>query len=104
MRLSIFVPVVFLLCGCPNDRSFNPQPVPDSELCSAMCVHLRELNCEEGRPLYDSGRLGPKDVPNKTCEEFCTEQQAQGVFVNPRCVMQVKSCDEIEKSRLKMCQ
>ncbi len=77
-------------------------------MCDAMCKHIGPksqggLGCEEGNPVYDSDRPGPAGVPNKTCTDFCVEQQNNGVFINPRCVMKVKSCDEVEMARLKTC-
>jgi hypothetical protein len=100
------------LMGCPPPKEApSPNPVPDSELCGPMCKHIgpktaenpKGLGCPEGEPLYDSDRPGPVDVPNLDCETWCKEQQAKGVFINPRCVMQVKTCDEIEPARQKVC-
>jgi hypothetical protein len=73
-----------------------------------MCLHIGPkaqggLGCEEGDPVYDSDLPGPKGVPNKSCTAFCTGQQANGVFVNPRCIIQVKSCGEIESARQRTC-
>lgn len=104
--------LAFSLTGCPPTReapSPNPIPAPDSELCEPMCKHIGPLTqgglgCEEGYPVYDSDKPGPKGVPNKTCVDFCTEQQANGVFVNPKCVMGVKRCEDIESARQQICQ
>ncbi len=106
-NIIILVTLAVTLLGCPprtEPASPNPQPVPDSELCPVMCTHLRELKCEEGEAVYDSDKPGPVDVPNKTCEDFCTEQQANGIFVNPRCVMKVTACNQIEAARKNTCE
>jgi hypothetical protein len=105
-NFTILVALAFTLigCPCPDPASPNPQPVPDSDMCPLMCAHLKTLGCEEGQAVYDSDKPGPKDVPNKTCEDFCVEQQSNGIFVNPRCVAKVKTCDEIEAARKNTCQ
>jgi len=106
MRTTTLV-LLSLLWGCtPTPKqppSPNPAVVPDSELCGSMCDHLSALGCEEGQPLYDSDRPGKQGVPNMTCKEFCEEQQVRGTFINPRCVLKVQHCSEIEPSRQKVC-
>ncbi len=109
--LAFFFMVSFLGCapsltGCvPEAKGPSPNPavVPDSDLCGRMCDHLAALGCEEGKSVYDSDRPGPKGVPNMTCTEFCTDQQSKGTFINPRCVMNVTKCSEIEPARQKVC-
>lgn len=101
--------VVTLVCACPPSRDPappKPRPAPDTELCGAVCKHIgpEGLNCEEGQPVYDSDKPGPKGVPNESCEEFCALQQNNGVVLNPKCLLLVKSCDEIEAARNKVCQ
>ncbi len=66
-----------------------------------MCVALRKLNCEEGKDYYDNDLPGPKNKPNATCEYFCKTQQDKGVYVNPKCVMTVPTCPDIETYRKK---
>ena len=95
--------------ACPPSRdpaSPNPIPAPDSDLCGQMCDHIgpNGLKCPEGDSVYDSDRPGTRGIPNKTCEDFCKEQQDNGAFVNPRCILQIKSCGEIEAARQKTCQ
>lgn len=92
-----------LLVGCPQK---GPVPKPDSDLCSKMCQHIGSkdkggLGCDEGEPVYDSDKPGPKDVPNESCEEFCKKTQENGVSMNPRCVFLIEYCDQIETYRAK---
>jgi hypothetical protein len=73
-----------------------------------MCQHIGPveaggLGCAEGAPVYDSDLPGPVDVPNKSCTDFCKDQQNNGLYLNPRCLLQIKSCDEIETARQKTC-
>lgn len=94
---------ILTLLGCPGDRvrSPNPIPVPDTELCGAMCDHLASLGCPESKPVYDSDEPGPRRIPNLTCTRFCEKQQANGIFINPRCVLKIKACDDLESARQK---
>jgi nitrous oxide reductase accessory protein NosL len=105
-HLTMALASLLLAAHCspnPDSPSPNPADVPDSELCDEMCNHLRDLGCEEGQDYYDLDKPGPVDVPNATCEDFCLYQQANGVFVNPRCVMTVPSCEDIEDYRKMDC-
>ena len=96
--------MLLLAAHCGNSGSkINPADVPDSSYCDEMCEQLRSLNCAEGEDYYDSDLPGEVGVPNATCEHFCTTQQDNGVFVNPRCVMTVPSCDVIEEYRQMDC-
>lgn len=93
-----------VLTGCNtaiDPALMAPTPPPDTDLCDAMCRHLADLKCTEGDPVYDSDLPGPPDVPNRTCTAFCTDMQNKGVAVNPRCVLNVTSCDQIEPYRQK---
>ena len=104
--LLVAVVATLTLLGCPGREAPGPNPVtpPDTDLCGKMCKHLGPkvdggLGCEEGMPVYDSDRPGPKDVPNMSCETFCRTAQDRGAFLNPRCLTLVKSCEEIEIAR-----
>lgn len=111
MRSKLFLLVALLgllSVGCPSrvdveSPSSAPLTPPDTELCGEMCEHIgaKGLNCEEGQAVYDSDLPGEKDVPNLSCNEFCKTSQDRGSFINPRCVLLVKTCDEIESARKK---
>lgn len=103
--------LIFVLCllGChPQDVKPDPNPTPNPAPvvsdCEAMCQHIGPtkdggLGCEEGNPIYDSDLPGTPGVPNESCTTFCEKQQENGVDLNPRCVVSVKSCGEIETAR-----
>lgn len=95
--------ILAALVACHTDPAPSPIHLPDTAFCGDMCKHIgpKGLRCEEGDPLYDSDRPGPVNVPNMTCEEFCVLSQERGAFFNPRCVLKVKSCAEIEPARMK---
>lgn len=108
---QIFAVLLFsiaCLVGCPpQPQAPSPNPIipPDSDLCQAMCDHIgpNGLKCEEGNSVYDSDLPGPVDVPNLTCTDWCKQEQANGLFINPRCVAKVLTCGEIETARQKDC-
>lgn len=113
-RLATLALAAMVALGCPREPqspSPRPDPVTDSELCGAMCEHIgpktaknpNALDCYEGGPVYDSDVPGPKDVPNVSCEDFCKKQQANGSFLNPRCVMKAPTCAAIEDYRAMDC-
>ena len=103
---SIIIALCLLGCACNQNTSVNPTPKPDSDVCSAMCQHIGPaaqggLGCEEGNPVYDSDKPGPNGVPNESSPEFCKLTQDSGISMNPRCVLRVQSCDQIEFARTK---
>jgi hypothetical protein len=101
--LAFSIATLFFL-GCPPAKT-SPTflHIPDSELCPAMCAHFRELKCAEGEDYYDNDKPGPKGVPNSKCEDFCTQQQTNGIFVHPRCLLRVPTCNLIESWRNNDC-
>jgi hypothetical protein len=70
-----------------------------------MCAHIGPtgMNCPEGQSVYDSDVAGPVGTPNESCTDFCSKQEQNGVFINPKCVAQVTSCADIEAARKKTC-
>lgn len=109
MRTLLFLALTLIACEPTREAPTpSPKPVPDSQLIPEMCKHLGPkaeggLGCEEGMPVYNSDIPGPPGVPNQSCVDFYTELQAKGYFVNPRCVMHVTACDQIEAARQKLC-
>jgi hypothetical protein len=76
---------VFLI-SCGHIRPI-PVPIPkDSSSCAAACANLQKLGCEEGKPLEDG----------TTCEKFCVDTQKAGHDLNPKCLVTVEECYEVE--------
>jgi len=102
MKLVALALALSALGNCRIDPPVPPpNPPPDTNLCAAMCDHLAKLGCEEGKPVYNNDIAGPKDVPNQSCADNCTELQKKGFFVNTKCVTTVTSCSQIEDFRQK---
>jgi hypothetical protein len=87
-----------------GEPSWNPAPVTDTEYCGAACEHIGAvdggLNCEEGKPLEmkPDACSGPVDDINcVSCKKFCEDTQAQGIWLNPRCVVNLTVCSDIDK-------
>lgn len=71
-----------------------------------MCDHIgpEGLGCPEGEPVYDSDLPGPRGEPNQSCEDFCLKQEENGLGLNPECVAQVESCDQVDSAMQNGCQ
>ncbi len=80
--------LVLVLAACPKPV---PKPTPiqptDTGSCAAACQKLRDLKCEEGKPLEDG----------TTCEKFCVDTQKAGHALKPSCVLEkVKRCEDLQ--------
>ncbi len=100
-HLTVLLSLVILGCPPVDPVIPPPTPPPNTDLCAAMCDHLAKLGCEEGQPVYNNDIAGPVDVPNQSCADNCTELQTKGFFVNPKCVLLVEQCTQIEPFRQK---
>jgi len=58
----------------------------DSEWCDLAENHLTELNCIEAQPTKKGVHFGA----------FCRELQQNGIFINPKCLAEIKSCSEVD--------
>lgn len=107
---TILILGLLLSIGCPesNDDTMDASTVDASTdgamltPCGAMCAHFMDLDCEEGKPFYDSDKPGPVGEPNTTCVEFCDSQMALGVDLNTACAAKAPTCAEIETYRMMM--
>jgi len=109
MKYVVFVLLPLLvLSACPRTEYVPPPiPPPDTDLCDEACAHLEELGCEEGEPVYDDSRPGPKGVPNLSCADWCRDLQKKGYAFNPRCLRIVPDCllvDDYQMKDPKECQ
>jgi hypothetical protein len=101
--LSVLAAGVFLTCS-PADPAVPKPPVDeasDPTYCTAACKHLADLGCPEGEPVYNSDLPGPLDVPNQSCADWCKELQDRDAALNPRCLLLITDCTQIEEYRAK---
>lgn len=98
--------------GCPSGLGINGQvervivDFNDNGACNQACVKLSSLGCVEAQPLKaDRQCVEDSDCPDisscirgeceTSCLDFCIATQDNGVWLNPTCVMNIKTCDEL---------
>lgn len=106
---------VVLLGGCPvSGIMVTPQPptVVDQDKCQAACDNLKRLGCEEAEPIdMHASCFGDAEcLPGQTCStfgtcvascvSFCVDTENQGVWLDPGCVANVKTCDQVDSCPL----
>jgi len=77
--------LLFLISCYPE-----PKPTPivvDNYLCAAAETHLKELKC------IGEGSYTKK---GKSFTIFCLETQQNGIFLNPKCLTEINSCEQID--------
>lgn len=85
----ILISFSILIIQCRN--SVPPHPaieVHDSEYCPAAQTNLIKLGCIDKSGIYTK--------KGKSFDQFCEETQNIGeVFINPKCLSEITSCDQI---------
>lgn len=90
---------ILINVGCPrNPVSPHPTPVvTDTNMCVEVETHLTQMcNANPTKNAYCCQVSAPTKK-GKSYTQFCIEKQNQGVFLNPKCVSQVTSCDQIDQ-------
>lgn len=86
----IFVAAALGLAGCPTEPVVPDPKIPQvkgSEWCERAEKNLLALGCEEGQPTKEG----------KSFTEFCKETQANGIDLNPQCLANISSCDQVDQ-------
>lgn len=89
LYLTVFVLALNSCHLTPTARPVSPRPTPipvDVDMCDAAEVHLIALSCPEGQPTKRGTRFA----------DICRELSAAGIFPNPRCLANIKSCSEVD--------
>ena len=89
-KTIIFTLISTLIIGCQLTDNYitPPKPTPqvqDTKYCVLAEKRLLELGCEEGLPLKDGTGFA----------KFCEDTQSNGIFLNPKCLSEIKSCEEV---------
>ncbi len=86
--------ITFFTLIVPNCDSIQqpvqPKPVEevrDSAYCDLAETHLKQLKCIPDGAFTKKG---------KSFSDFCQETQINGVFVNPKCLSEIVSCDQMD--------
>lgn len=104
-KLFAILPFVFMFACAHCGESIKPTPLPpDIHMCKVACDHIgpEGLNCPDGQPIdmLFPDKNGCEDGVNETtcvsCEKFCKDTMNQRVWLEPTCVSQIVSCDQIE--------
>ncbi len=93
-RLAAVMLIALVACDACPPPGPTPDPVPprptpvptDSEWCDLAENRLTELNCPESQPTKKGVHFGA----------FCRELQSKGIFINPKCLAEVKSCAGVD--------
>lgn len=87
-----------LIDGCPS-QPVQPHPTPevaDTALCPNADEHLTQLcQADPVKNKYCCQVVAPTKK-GKNFTQFCIEKQNEGLFLNPRCLSTVTSCDQID--------
>jgi hypothetical protein len=93
MLKKIIFSLAFILTAChpivikPASVAHSTPVVVDTDLCGAAQANLQKLGC--------ISTTDPYTTKGKSFEEFCRETQNNQIFINPRCLSSVQSCQEM---------
>jgi len=93
----ITLSVIFIV-GCPPPP-VAPHPTPevkDTFLCIDADEHLNQMCHLNPTKNEYCCQVGSRTKKGKTYTQFCIEKHNQGIFLNPGCISQVTSCDQID--------
>jgi hypothetical protein len=86
-------------CAPINNSPTPPHPTPvviDTDQCGAAETNLHSLcNADPVKNSYCCQVVAPTKK-GKSYTQFCQDKQLQGVFLNPKCVSSVTSCEQID--------
>lgn len=88
-HVLIIMVLITSLFSCKLEPVYPARPTPvvtDTNYCKVAEEHLLSLSCEVAKPTK-------KEV---VFEEFCKQTQQAGVFINPKCLSEVKTCEEVD--------
>lgn len=112
---TIIASAIILLVGCAANPGVTPVPpvIVDQSDCQAACDNLNHLNCDDGKDIdmklecANNSECSPGQncsPVTKTCVApcltFCIDTENKGVWLDPKCVAQITSCDQIENCPL----
>lgn len=102
MKLFLLLLTAFSLNTCNTTNGEAPTPprptpiVTDTSLCSSAEQHLQQMcDADKSANNYCCLVVAPTKK-GKSYAQFCQDKQNEGVFLNPKCVSTVTSCDQID--------
>jgi hypothetical protein len=91
-NVLIFLIVLNLITiGCASRKPVDPHPTPivtDTDLCITADQHLQDIGCiPKGKPYTKKG---------KSFTQFCVETHNNGIFLNPKCLASISTCEQMD--------
>ena len=86
-------------CTSASEPVTPPTPTPivtDTDQCAPAEKHLHDLCAADATKNSYCCQIVAPTKKGKSYTQFCQEKQAQGVFLNPKCVANIVSCDKID--------
>lgn len=97
--ISLMLGSFSLFNDCAPINGEPPKPTPvvtDTDQCGAAEQHLHDLCVVDAVKNNYCCQIVAPTKKGKGYTQFCQEKQSQGVFLNPKCVANVTSCDQID--------
>jgi hypothetical protein len=90
MKLIILFSILLISCASNKDYLPHANPITlDNDYCAAAELNLKTLKCiPEDKPYTKKG---------KSFSEFCIDTQINGIFINPKCISTIQSCEDFTK-------
>lgn len=92
----IFSTALVINCGSTTVQSHPTPVVTDTAMCVTADQHLASLCSADSSKNAYCCLVDALTKKGKNYTQFCIEKQNEGVFLNPRCISQVTSCDQID--------
>ena len=96
------IPILLLLISCCENMDPKPNIVVPTDInyCKAGCEHIANLPGQDGKKgCLESRDLIFPDGGKESCEEFCISTEKNGRAIEPKCWVNLQSCDQIETCR-----
>lgn len=99
MQKTIIIAFLTILTplSCP-EQGTPPTPTPvvtDTDSCKSAEQNLTNLCKANAANSYCCATVSPTKK-GKLFTQVCQEKQAEGVFLNPKCLSTITSCDQID--------
>ena len=81
--------------SCASQTPGSAVATSDSSYCSVADTHMAQLCKADPVKNAYCCQVDAATKKGLTYTDFCTKKQAQGVSLNPKCLAEITSCDQI---------